>query len=583
MIATADGGYLLAGSVVSDDGDVQNNRHPGATDAWVVKLNSSRNIVWQKTFGGSGYESAGKILPTADGGFVLIGTTNSGDGDVTGYHGGDDIWIFKVNSSGNLVWQRALGGSLSDRAGQFNATSDGGFILVGGTDSNDGDVTDFYRLSDAWLVKLTATGNLAWNRALGGARFDDLRSLVITSDKGYVMAGATRSNEGEATDNHGIFDLWAIKVLEPLQVLPPVYNCSTGQITFRTSGGSSAPISFTAPGISRSSATARQGTVEAGVRNDPKVIPITAIQNGLRVTYNFDLKAACSNQTPPLAPRLLKPIPIMVMTSGLELPGQGIPLGPYFVDPTPNTPNYSSDWSFQIEGLPNGLSFFPGGLQYSPLAALQGPVFAQPGDYPVTIRASTAAFRNLPITTSFIIRVYPGGPLALQAPFYDCSNGAFHFNTSGGNGSPIEFNAAGITGWTTNPDQFVDANLRNDPNVKPFTLQARQNGVTVSYVWDLKAACGRTVSSAEADAGFQVVVLGNPASGSSLDLEIRGAGGKAVLLTLVNEQGQMLHQKQLVPVGSAERVRIPLGTVQGVYLLRAGTPDAQQVVRVVKP
>ncbi len=80
--------------------------------------------------------------------------------------------------------------------------------------------------------------------------------------------------------------------------------------------------------------------------------------------------------------------------------------------------------------------------------------------------------------------------MTLLAPTYDCTTGAFRFNTSGGDGSPIEYYAApGITDWTTNPNQFVDQESRTATDVQPFTLMARQNGVTVSYVWNLRAVC----------------------------------------------------------------------------------------------
>ena len=89
----------------------------------------------------------------------------------------------------------------------------------------------------------------------------------------------------------------------------------------------------------------------------------------------------------------------------------------------------------------------------------------------------------------------PTGALALTTPTYNCATGAFTFNTSGGNGSTIEYMAPGITGWTTNPNQFVDEGSRTALDVQPFTLMARQNGVTVSLVWDLRAYCNGTPTS----------------------------------------------------------------------------------------
>ena len=146
-----------------------------------------------------------------------------------------------------------------------------------------------------------------------------------------------------------------------------------------------------------------------------------------------------------------------------------------------------------------------------------------------------------------------GGALALLAPTYNCATGAFTFNTSGGNGSAIEYQAAGITGWTTNPNQFVDTESRTANDVQPFTLMARQNGVTVTYVWDLKAACGRARTAAlpEPGTGLQVRVLGNPVPGQTAELDITGADQQVLHLNLVDLQGRVLHQQRIQQADSS--------------------------------
>ena len=85
----------------------------------------------------------------------MAGYTESNDGDVSGYHGGDyDAWVVKLNSSGDILWQKCLGGTIDDRAYSIQQTSDGGFIVAGFTVSNDGDVSGNHGASDAWVVKL---------------------------------------------------------------------------------------------------------------------------------------------------------------------------------------------------------------------------------------------------------------------------------------------------------------------------------------------------------------------------------------------------------------------------------------------
>ena len=117
-------------------------------------------ISWQKCLGGSNGEGAYSIQQTSDGGYIVAGNTFSNDGDVTGYHGGDEYWVVKLDSNGNIKWQKCLGGSGNDYAYSIQQTSDGGYIVAGYTTSNDGDVTGFHDgyefATDYWVVKLDA-------------------------------------------------------------------------------------------------------------------------------------------------------------------------------------------------------------------------------------------------------------------------------------------------------------------------------------------------------------------------------------------------------------------------------------------
>ncbi|GAB4017244.1 T9SS type A sorting domain-containing protein [Spirosoma koreense] len=376
----------------------------------------------------------------------------------------------------------------------------------------------------------------------------------------------------------------------PLVMSAPTYNCQTGAIVFNTSGGDGSPITYIAPGVTRASATDNFGTVEQGLRNDPKVITITAQQSGVSVSYNFDLKSACSNTGSPKPPMLNGPIPDQSLTVGQSLPGNGFIVGNYFSDPNLGViPNYVPDWSFTITGLPDGLYVFsrPQDLLYTPAVTILGTPTTV-GSYTVTVKASTAAFRNSPIITTFKITVSPTNPptgaLTLLAPVYDCATGAFTFRTSGGDGTPIEFQAAGITGWTTNPNQFVDKDSRTASDVKPFMLMARQSGQVVTYIWDLKAACGRArVGVEEPGTKLLVQVLGNPILGHDAQLDITGAAGQTLWLNLVDSQGRPVHQQTIDQAGSTEQIRIPVGQGSGLYLLQVQTARERQTVKLVRP
>jgi hypothetical protein len=576
----------------------------------------------------------------------------------------------------------------------------------------------------------------------------------------------------------------ATPAAEPLLLTQPTYNCSTGAITFNTTGGDGTPITYSAPGISRSSETSSTGIVEQGLRYDPKVIPITAMQSGKTVVYNFDLKVECQNRPVAKPPVLVMPIPDQVISKGQTIEPYSMEIGHYFKDPTTVIPHYFTNWSYSVKGLPEGLysangsdlartlTVFIAGVPatagvysvtvtvrsgYLPdepvsttfkLTVLPSPVVDQPtppstggslvltqptyncttgaitfnttgGDgtpitysapgisrlslssntgtveqglrndpkpitiiatqsgnsnqyvfdflsycttgmppivlspipnytfsvgqnvfeyvnqyfsrrpaNPVTFTASSMpkglSFTNVPsvsegflagvpsvpgvymvtvtatdplmtppanaVSSTFTITIVDkpttpptGSTLTLLAPVYDCATGAITFQTSGGNGSSIEYAAAGITGWTTNPNQFVDRDSRTANDVQPFMLMARQNGVTVQYEWNLKAACGRArVGTAEPEAELSLTVLGNPAT-DRVRVRVGGGNGQSVRLVLSDASGRVLDNRTVDGTeGNGEQVFDIQRSLPGLLLLRATTTTQTKAVKILK-
>ena len=209
---TADGGFIVAGKSNSNDGDVIGNH--GDYDYWIVKLDSMGDTLWTKSFGGSGSDFANFVIQTNDGGFIIAGSSNSDtiEGNATGNHGGYDYWIVKLNSIGNLVWHKSLGGTNLDHALSIIQTIDGGFIVAGGSRSNDGDVTGNNGFEDFWIVKLDSIGVIDWQKSLGGLDYEFAFSIYQTMDSGYIVAGFSNSNDGNVTDNHGGYDYWIVKL-----------------------------------------------------------------------------------------------------------------------------------------------------------------------------------------------------------------------------------------------------------------------------------------------------------------------------------------------------------------------------------
>jgi hypothetical protein len=207
---TKDGGYIVVGYTVSNDGDVIMNK--GHDDLWVLKLRIDGSIKWQKTFGGGNSDRGTFIQVTSDGGYIVAGWTYSIDGDVTEYKGSADIWVLKIGIDGSLEWQKSYGGSGEDIAYSIKESSYGGYILVGTTESNDGDVTEFKGDIDIWVLKLSLDGNIEWQKTLGGSYIDRAYSSQETGDGGYILAGSAALNDGDVIENLGGADVWIVKL-----------------------------------------------------------------------------------------------------------------------------------------------------------------------------------------------------------------------------------------------------------------------------------------------------------------------------------------------------------------------------------
>jgi hypothetical protein len=207
---TNDGGFIVVGSSNSDDGDVSLNR--GGNDGWVVRLDAAGDIIWQRTFGGSSNDFFSAVQQTADGGSIIAGCSRSNDGDVSENRGDFDGWVVKLDGNGEIEWQRSLGGSDNDVFRSVRQTMDGGYIVAGASESSDGDVSSNRGRIYFWIVKLDATGNLVWEKSLGGSKRDVATSIRQTSDGGYIVAGFSESGDDDVPGNRGESDIWIVKL-----------------------------------------------------------------------------------------------------------------------------------------------------------------------------------------------------------------------------------------------------------------------------------------------------------------------------------------------------------------------------------
>ena len=170
---TSDGGYIVAGFTRSFGA--------GNGDAWVLKLDADGAVVWQKTYGGAESDTAGFAQEITGGGYIVAGyTRSSGAGE-------GDAWVLKLDADGNVIWQKTYGGTGNDFATFARQTTDGGYIVGAGTASSGAGE------GDAWVLKLDADGNVIWQKTYGGADDDNINSIQQTTDGGYVVAGSTKS------------------------------------------------------------------------------------------------------------------------------------------------------------------------------------------------------------------------------------------------------------------------------------------------------------------------------------------------------------------------------------------------------
>lgn len=223
--ATHDGGYIMAGHTESNDGDITTNA--GNSDCWVVKTNANGDIEWQKTYGGSGYDNIVDIIPTTGGGYIFCALSSSNDGQLTMNYGSDDVWIVKLNSAGNIQWQRSYGGSSHDNCRSIIQTLDGGYAMAGYTLSNDNDLSLNQGQGDVWVLKITSTGNVQWSETFGGSGYDVGECIIQNSDGSYIIVASTDSEDGDVTGSHGFGEAWIFKL-----------NSNGGPMWSKTLGGS---------------------------------------------------------------------------------------------------------------------------------------------------------------------------------------------------------------------------------------------------------------------------------------------------------------------------------------------------------
>jgi len=179
---TADGGYIITGGTESYGAGINNAflvKTPLNANLWLIKTDSKGNSIWDRTFGGSGFDEGASLQETKDGGYIVTGYTTSHGA------GGSDIWLVKTDPRGHELWERTFGGPGEDVGFSVREAKDLGYIVTGGTESYGNGSKDL------WLIKTDSNGTEEWDKTFGGPSFDEGLAVQETKDDGYIIAGYT--------------------------------------------------------------------------------------------------------------------------------------------------------------------------------------------------------------------------------------------------------------------------------------------------------------------------------------------------------------------------------------------------------
>lgn len=217
--ALSDGGVLLYCSTATGISGIKTTPNFGGDDIWIVKLNASNTIVWQKSFGGTAYDEVSKIIETTEGDLLVVASTAStiSGNQTSGNHGGSDYWILKLDPNGNEIWQKSFGGTGSDQPSTITQISPTRYVCSGDSDSPiSGDKSEVCRgLPDTWTILIDDNGNLLWDKTFGGNSQEftvDIEYFEASSEI-IILSYTDSPISGDKTEaNIGMFDSWILKI-----------------------------------------------------------------------------------------------------------------------------------------------------------------------------------------------------------------------------------------------------------------------------------------------------------------------------------------------------------------------------------
>ncbi len=204
---TTDGGFIMTGRTWSSDGDFTGFK--GNTDVFVIRLDANGKKIWSKTFGGTDGDEGFSVAQMKDGNYLVAGSSEKNDGDFDNLSGQQNLFLMKLATDGSVVWVKDMPDNLSGRANSIFINIDGSFVISGASDRTGNSTQSG---TNAWVMKLSEDANLVWFKLYGGSGSDFARSIKGTTDGGYIVAGYTNSNNGDVSGSNGQDDAWLFKL-----------------------------------------------------------------------------------------------------------------------------------------------------------------------------------------------------------------------------------------------------------------------------------------------------------------------------------------------------------------------------------
>jgi hypothetical protein len=302
MKRTLDGGYSIVGSSTSNDTQISPNK--GGKDVLIIKLDASFNISWKKTYGGTQSDEARRVLSSPNGDLIVGITSNSLNNDFENIISNDfpnnyegNMWLFKLNSGGELQNKKIFGGSGNDVLNDLIFTQEGNYIIAGSTKSSNGNIKDRNRVLinnndkfDMVLMKIASNFDVIWEKTMGGSEDDEGNGVIENNDATVIAIGTTQSFDGDVTGNHfnaqDSHDIWLLKIN---------FTCESNITTDKDWVASNSSI-IASETVNTSDKVTQNSSIHYGAGKSIDIMPGFNSEKGS--TIEFDMSGCNDNSTP---------------------------------------------------------------------------------------------------------------------------------------------------------------------------------------------------------------------------------------------------------------------------------------------